>query len=103
MQIPLKDQTAGIVKLKVKQYGLAEPDELDLRAYSEVARLERFTINAGDQQGVLKGTRLDEVDSFELNGIHFVPAKLSRADQKDELRLAALNNSPTVRCKRTKN
>ena len=96
LQLPLKDQTAGIVKLKVKQYGLAEPDELDLRAYSEVARLERFTINAGDQQGVLKGTRLDEVDSFELKGIRFTPAKLSRADQKDELRLAALNNSPTA-------
>jgi hypothetical protein len=96
LQLPLTDQTAGIVKLKVKQYGLTEPDELDLRAYSEVARLERFTINAGDQQGVLKGTRLDEVDSFELNGIHFIPAKLSRADQKDELRLAALNDSPTA-------
>ena len=95
VQIPLKDQAAGLVKLKLKQYGLAEPDELSLHAYSEVARLERFTINAGDQQGVLKGTRLDEVNSFELNGIHFVPAKLSRVDQKDELRLAALNNAPT--------
>ena len=95
LQIPLKDQPTGPVKLKVKQYGLAEPDELSLHAYSEVAHLERFTINAGDQQGVLKGTRLDQVDSFELNGIHFVPAKLARADQKDELRLAALNNAPT--------
>ena len=95
MQIPLKDQIAGTVKLKVKQYGLAEPDELSLHAYSEVAHLERFTINSGDQQGVLKGTRLDEVDSFELNGIHFVPAKLARTNQKDELRLAALNNSAT--------
>ena len=41
------------------------------------------------------GTRLDEVDGFELNGVHFVPAKLSRVDQNDELRLAAaLNNTP---------
>jgi hypothetical protein len=96
LQIPLKDKIAGVVKLKVKQYGLAEPDEVNLHAYSEVARLERFTINAGDQQGVLKGTRLDEVDSFELNGIQFAPAKLSRADQKDELRLAALNYTPTA-------
>lgn len=96
VQIPLKDQTAGIVKLKVKQFGLAEPDELSLHAYAEVAHLERFTINAGDQQGVLKGTRLDEVESFELNGIHFVPAKLSRADQKDELRLAVLNSAPAA-------
>jgi hypothetical protein len=94
VQIPLKDQAAGPVKLKVKQYGLEEPDQLTLHAYSEAAYLERFTINAGDQQGVLRGTRLDEVESFELNGIHFVPAKLSRADQKDELHLATLNDAP---------
>jgi hypothetical protein len=95
VQIPLKGQTTGSVNLAVKQYGLAEPDGISLHAYSEVARLDRFTINAGDVQGVLKGTRLDEVDSFEVKGIHFVPAKLSRADQKDELRLAAMNNAPT--------
>jgi hypothetical protein len=96
VQIPLKNQAAGSVKLKLKQYGLAEPDELSLHAYSEVAHLERFTINAGDHQGVLKGTRLDEVDSFELNGIHFIPAKLSRAEQKDELQLATQNNAPAA-------
>jgi hypothetical protein len=93
VQIPLKDQTAGPMKLKVKQYGLQQPDELTLYAYSEAAHLDRFTINAGDEQGVLRGTRLDEVESFELNGIHFMPAKLSRANQKDELRLATLNNA----------
>ena len=48
-----------------------------------------FTINAGDKQGVLKGTRLDEVDQFELNGVHFVPAKLTRSNEKDELHLAS--------------
>jgi hypothetical protein len=93
VQIPLKDQTAGPMKLKVKQYGLQQPDELTLYAYSEAAHLDRFTINAGDEQGVLRGTRLDEVESFELNGIHFMPAKLSRANQKEELRLATLNNA----------
>jgi hypothetical protein len=96
VQIPLKNEAAGPMKLKVKQYGLEEPDELTLHAYSEAAGLERFTINAGDQQGVLRGTRLDEVESFELNGIHFAPAKLSRANQKDELRLATLNNAPAA-------
>ena len=96
VQISLKDQAAGPLQLKVKQYGLAEPDETTLHAYSEAAGLEHFTINAGDQQGVLRGTRLDEVESFELNGIHFVPTKLSRANQKDELRLVTLNNAPST-------
>jgi hypothetical protein len=89
LQIPLKNQTVGQMKIKVKQYGLAEADELSLRSYAEAAHLERFTINAGDREGVLKGTRLDEVDSAELKGIRFVPAKFSRAEQKDELQLVS--------------
>src|SRR5262249_23936476 len=47
-------------------------------------------------QGVLRGTRLDEVDRFELNGVHFVPAKLTRANEKDELHLSASESNPTA-------
>jgi hypothetical protein len=89
IKVALKDQSAGSIKLKLRQFGLSRSDEVPLQAYSEAAHLEGFTINAGDQQGVLKGTRLDEVDRFELNGIRFVPAKLTRANEKDELHLAA--------------
>ncbi len=96
VQVPLKDETAGRVKMTVKQYGLAKPDELSLNAYSEAAHLERFTISAGDRRGVLKGTRLDEVHSFELSGINFVPAKLTRAAQADELSLSAPDAAPTA-------
>jgi hypothetical protein len=87
--VELKDETPGAVTMSVKQFGLAKSDEVALHTYSEAAHLERFTINSGDQQGVLRGTRLDEVDSVELKGVKFSPAKLSRANEKDELRLAA--------------
>jgi hypothetical protein len=96
IKVALKDQSAGSLQMKLKQFGLSQPDELPLRAYSEAAHLEGFTINAGDQQGILKGTRLDEVDRFELNGIHFVPAKLTRANEKDELRLSATETNPAA-------
>ena len=89
LKVALKDQPAGALQVKLQQFGLTKPDELPLQAYSEGAHLDGFTINAGDQQGVLKGTRLDEVDHFELNGIHFLPAKLTRTNEKDELHLAA--------------
>jgi hypothetical protein len=89
LKVALKDQPAGRMTIKLQQFGQPKPDELALLAYSEAAHLEGFTINAGDQQGVLKGTRLDEVDHFELNGIHFVPAKLVRENEKDELDLSA--------------
>jgi hypothetical protein len=89
LKVALKDQPAGSMQAKLQQFGQPKPDELSLQAYSEAAHLEGFTINAGDQQGVLKGTRLDEVDHFDLNGIHFIPAKLTRENEKDELHLAA--------------
>jgi hypothetical protein len=94
--VPLKDKSAGEVTLAIKQFGLNAPDKLPLLSYSEAAHLDHFTINAGDQQGVLDGTRLDEVASFELNGVHFVPAKLSRVLQKDELGLAIPNAAPAA-------
>jgi hypothetical protein len=96
IKVALKDQSAGPLKMKLKQFGLAQHDEVPLRAYAEAAHLDGFQINAGDQQGVLRGTRLDEVDRFELNGVHFVPAKLTRANEKDELNLAASSENPAT-------
>ena len=94
VKVALKDQAAGPVKLELHQFALAHPDEMPMQAYSEAAHLESFVINAGDTQGVLKGSRLDEVERFELKGAQFVPAKLTRAEEKDELRLAVKEASP---------
>src|ERR1700676_5034482 len=88
IQVPLKDEMSGSLKMTVKQFGMAAADELVLQRSEEAAELDYFKINAGDEQGILRGTRLDEVKSFELKGIRFVPTKLSRADKKDELQLA---------------
>jgi hypothetical protein len=91
IEVPLKDASAGPVLTLVAQSGLSKPDEVPLQAYSEAAHLDHFALNAGDQQGVLTGTRLDEVAGLELDAIHFVPGSLSRTDGKDELRLSASN------------
>jgi hypothetical protein len=96
VQVPLKNEKAGLVTVSIKQFGLKNADELPLVAYAEPAKLDSFKINAGDQQGVLTGTRLDQVNSFELNGIRFTPVKLARADQKDELHLFAVNSAPAA-------
>ena len=93
MTVPLKGETSGVLTVALKQFGVKEPDELPVVAYAEAAKLDSFKINAGDEQGVLTGSRLDEVSSFELKGIRFTPGKLSRAGQKDELRLAASNSA----------
>jgi hypothetical protein len=88
VRIPLQEASPGPVTLLITQSGMTKPDELALHAYSEAAHLERFSINAGDRQAVLTGTRLDEVSKVDLNGIAFLPAGLSRANEKDELRLS---------------
>ena len=96
LQIPLKEEHDGVIKLAVKQFGLTQPDVLTLHAYSESARLDHFALNLGDRDGILTGARLDEVDGFELSGIHFAPAKLTRANQEDMLKLVAPSAGATA-------
>jgi hypothetical protein len=91
VQVALKDEVPGALTMVVKQFGLAKADEVELHTYAEAAHLERFSIYSGDRQGLLRGTRLDEVDSVELKGVRFTPEKLSRANERDELRLTATN------------
>lgn len=96
IDVPMKDETAGPLKMTIQQFGSRATDQLDLQAYAEAASLDGFKISAGDQQGVLTGTRLDQVNGVELKGIRFEPAKLSRLGQKDELRLSAAQGAPGV-------
>jgi hypothetical protein len=84
----LQEVAPGKVTVDVSQFGLPGPDELKLQAYSEAGHLTGFTLYAGDSQGVLRGTRLDEVSSLELNGIRFNPGALSRSDDEDNLQMA---------------
>ena len=85
--LPLKDAQPGSVTLLLKQSGLEKPQEIPLRAFASAGRLESFSIHAGDDQGILQGSRLDEVASLEVHGVRFDAGKLSRADGNDELLL----------------
>lgn len=93
VSVPLEGQSSGPLLVLVAQSGLSKPDEVKLKTYSEAAHLEHFTLDAGDVQGVLTGTRLDEVSGVELGKVHFSPAGLSRKDGKDELRLSTASAS----------
>src|SRR5271157_1088506 len=89
VQLALKDATPGPLTMTIKQFGLQNADEVKLHSYAEAGHLDSFTINAGDHQGVLKGTRLDEVSDLELGDIHFVPAVLTRVGTVDQLQMSA--------------
>lgn len=93
VQVSLRDAKPGWVTLQVKSFGQDEPDEVLLHTYAEAGRLDAFTIHSGDSEGILKGTRLDEVSWLELKDIRFSPADLARAHQRDELTLIAKNSA----------
>ena len=87
VKVPLQTATAGTVALVIHKLGSHQPDEIPLHTYAEAGRLDAFNIHAGDADGVLRGTRLDQVTGLEVNGLHFTPQGLSRANQQDELKL----------------
>jgi hypothetical protein len=89
VKVPLQKASAGSVTMLIKKFGLHEADEIPLHTYAEAGRLDSFGIHDGDADGILKGTRLDQVDALEVNGILFSPDSLTRANQQDELKLLA--------------
>jgi hypothetical protein len=91
IKVPLQKATAGWVTLQIKKFGLHEADEVPLHTYAEAGRLDSFNIHAGDADGILRGTRLDQVQSVDVNGTQFKPESLTRANQQDELKLTTGN------------
>jgi len=89
VKVSLANVEPGTAMLVIKQFASTKPIEVPLHTYAEEGHLDQFTIHAGDQQGVLKGGRLDLVASLEVNGAYFLPASLIRFGKLDELSLLA--------------
>ena len=90
IDVPLDQENAGTVNLQIAQVGLDKPDQVPLHTYSEAGKLNSFKIYAGDHQGLLKGTRLDEVATMTVNNVAFSPAApLTHTNNEDSLFIAA--------------
>jgi len=87
VDMPMKDAAPGPVTIQIQQYGVPNPDTLNVNAYAEAASLDRLTLSIGDKTATLKGTRLDEVAQADLHGIIWTPANLSRVQDFDQLSL----------------
>jgi hypothetical protein len=88
VKLPLQEAKPGSLTLLVTQYG-GKQQPLQLRAFSEAGRLDSFTIRAGEAQGVLRGSRLDQVASLSMKGVRFLPGKLASLQGTDELTMIA--------------
>ena len=91
VKLSLAGAEPGTATLAIKQFASPTPTEVPLHTYVEEVHLDQFAIHAGDQQGVLKGARLDQVASLEINGVRFLPAGLTRVEKLDQLSLSAQN------------
>ena len=89
VKLPLQATQPGPLTLLVKQYGASPPQPVPLQAFAEAANLDSFTLHAGDDQGVLTGSRLDEVAGLALAGVAFVPGALASSQGVDELTMTA--------------
>jgi hypothetical protein len=99
LKLPLQQAKPGTVTLWITQYGAAQPQPLPLHAFSEAAHLDSLTLHAEDTQGILKGTRLDQVAGLSVTGVQFVPGKLTTSQGIDELNMVAADNAATVTLK----
>ncbi len=89
IKLPLQEAKPGALTLLVTQYGIAEPQPVPVQVFAEAGRFDGFSLHTGESQGVLKGSRLDEVATLTLKNVVFVPAELSSRAGSDELSMVA--------------
>jgi len=99
VKVPLKQAHPGPLMLEVKQYGTVTAQTIPLRAFSEAGHLASFTLHAGDAQGMLKGSRLDDVANLTLNGVTFLPEKVDATMGSDELPMMAKDAKAAAKLK----
>jgi hypothetical protein len=95
LKLPLQTTQPGSITLLLNQYGSSASQPMQLQAFAEAAHLDQFDIHAGDAQGVLTGSRLDNVTGLAMKAVQFVPGTLSSHQGIDELAMIA-NDSQAV-------
>ena len=88
VKLPLQAAQPGQLTLLVKQYGASPPQPVPLQAFAEAAHLNSFSLHAGDSQGVLTGSRLDEVAGLAVSGVAFIPGALASSQGVDQLTMS---------------
>ncbi len=72
--IPLQDASPGKLAVVIQPYSPGQQVTVPVQTYADAASVDGFAYHAGDETGLLTGTRLDQVASLTLKGVTFVPA-----------------------------
>jgi hypothetical protein len=95
LTLPMQEVPPGELTLRVKQFGRPDAQSLPLHAFAQAGHIESFTLHAGDTDGILHGSRLDEVRGLTVAGVQFAPGTLSSRDGHDELIMLAQSGTDT--------
>ena len=85
VNLPLKKSSEGVYTVAVAQYGQNKSDSVKVHAYPPSAAVTGVILHAGDTDGVMTGSRLDEVSSMEMGGVVFHPGKLLHEGTEEKL------------------
>jgi len=102
VKLPMQDAQPGALTLMVTQFGAGQPQAIALHAFSEAGRFEGFSMHVGETQGILKGSRLDEVANLAIGKLVFLPGELSSRAGTDELPMVAEDAQASADLKRTR-
>jgi hypothetical protein len=89
VKLPLQEAQPGAMTLLVTQYGVSQPQPISIQTFAEAGHYDGFAIHAGDAQGILKGSRLDEIASLSIRNVVFVPGAQLTRNGGDELPMTA--------------
>ncbi len=93
VDLPVKKTSQGLYTLAVAQYGQSKADKVPVHVYPPSAIITGVIVHAGDTEGDLTGTRLDEVTSIEMAGVVFRPGKVRHNAAEESLRLTTTTNT----------
>jgi hypothetical protein len=93
VNLPVKKSSQGLYKIAVAQYGQSKPDTVPVHVYPPSAVITGLIVHAGDSEGELTGSRLDEVTSVAMGGVVFQPGKVHHNGTEDKMRLTTLTNT----------
>jgi hypothetical protein len=87
--VPLDKVDPGSVSILIQGAAGVAPVVVKLRAFHEAGSLDDLVINAGDDQALLTGSRLDQVTGVTMGALTFQPGALTRLDKQDRLTLVS--------------
>ncbi|MHB1702328.1 MAG: hypothetical protein ACYCSN_19790 [Acidobacteriaceae bacterium] len=71
--IPLQDASPGKLAVVIQPFSPGQQVSVPVQTYADAASVDGFVFHAGDDSGLLTGTRLDQVASLTLKTATFVP------------------------------